>query len=1086
MTIGAFISKWRGVTGGAERANYGLFLTEFCTALGLPTPNPSAKGTLGDYVFEGPVDALSGKGRKSKNRIDLYKRGCFILEAKQSHVPQAQQGQPDLYDPAPTAPAAPSGARYDQYMRDALEQARGYATALPADHPWPLFLIVCDVGRAFELYFDWSGNGRGYDVFPNRQQYRISLEQLADDDAQKTLRALWLDPASIDPRKAAIDVTRHVSVQLAEVAKSLEEFQKYRVRDAAQAGLESQIIEETSLFLMRMLFCMFAEDVELLPKDSFKTFLASCMPEDKYSATAKLDRDKFANGLRDLWHNMGAPHLQSRYSWAVNSSVRYFNGGLFESQTSYPLSTNDLSKLIHAAGYSWRKVEPAIFGTLLEQALTAKERAKLGAHYTPRAYVERLVQATILDVLEADWAAVEAKGDKALKAAQAFHKKLKAIRVLDPACGTGNFLYVSMELLLRLEAKVIDLVAKLGGAAVPGIGPQNFFGLELNPRAAVIAELVLWIGWLRWRTANDPGSLPDPVLARTNSINFGGHNGYDAVLVRDTMGQVDVENPQAPKWPKADFIVGNPPFIGGKDLRDKLGGVYAEALWAANTDVPKSADFVMQWWARAADILTRDGSALKRFGFVTTNSITQEFSRRVIARYLHPSPGPAGHSLPQGERDDTNPSPNRHPGFEPGSQAAETIPQTPAPAPEIPAQGRDDEKAGQSGLSLILACADHPWTKASKDSAAVRIAMTVAQAGAHEGRLLEVVDEAALDSDTPQIKVAVMTGQINANLTVGANVTQLAALQANEGISSRGVALHGAGFIITPADAKMLGLGTREGLEKHIRPYRNGRDILQTSRNVMVIDLFGLDERQVRQQYHEVYQHLLATVKPERDKNRRATRKENWWLFGELAPAFREYTNSVSRYIATVETSKHRIFQFLDAAILPDNMLVAIGSDDAFHLGVLQSRVHLEWSANSGGTLEDRPRYNKSLCFDPFPFPLPTPAQRATIADLAEELDATRKQVLADVPKLTMTEIYNLRAAKVTDARAKAARIAIIAKLHDDLDAAVAAAYGWPADLAPSDIVTRLVALNTARAAEEATGTVHYLRPHYQKSRAKA
>jgi hypothetical protein len=368
----------------------------------------------------------------------------------------------------------------------------------------------------------------------------------------------------------------------------------------------------------------------------------------------------------------------------------------------------------------------------------------------------------------------------------------------------------------------------------------------------------------------------------------------------------------------------------------------------------------------------------------------------------------------------------------------------------------------------------------------VRIAMTVAQAGAHEGRLLEVVDEAALDSDTPQIKVAVMTGQINANLTVGANVTQLAALQANEGISSRGVALHGAGFIITPADAKMLGLGTREGLEKHIRPYRNGRDILQTSRNVMVIDLFGLDERQVRQQYHEVYQHLLATVKPERDKNRRATRKENWWLFGELAPAFREYTNSVSRYIATVETSKHRIFQFLDAAILPDNMLVAIGSDDAFHLGVLQSRVHLEWSANSGGTLEDRPRYNKSLCFDPFPFPLPPPAQRATIADLAEELDATRKQVLADVPKLTMTEIYNLRAAKVTDARAKAARIAIIAKLHDDLDAAVAAAYGWPADLAPSDIVTRLVALNTARAAEEATGTVHYLRPHYQKSRAKA
>ena len=256
----------------------------------------------------------------------------------------------------------------------------------------------------------------------------------------------------------------------------------------------------------------------------------------------------------------------------------------------------------------------------------------------------------------------------------------------------------------------------------------------------------------------------------------------------------------------------------------------------------------------------------------------------------------------------------------------------------------------------------------------------------------------------------------------------------------------------------------------------------------MVIDLFGLSEKEVRTQFPEVYQHILTTVKPERDANRRASRRENWWLFGELAPAFRDYSSGLPRYIATVETAKHRIFQFLETSILPDNMVVAIGSDDAFHLGVLSSKWHVEWSLGIGGTLEDRPRYNKSKCFDPFPFPDATPAQRAQIAELAEELDATRKAALAEVPGLTMTEIYNWRArlragdlGNLLDReRAHAARAGIVDRIHQQLDEAVAAAYGWPADLPPAEIVTRLVALNAARAAEERSGTVRWLRPDYQ------
>lgn len=1026
--LDSFIAKWLGTKGGSERANAPHFLLEFMAALDLPRNlAPAEKGVLGDYQFEGPVDRGSAAG--NKGFIDLYRKGRFVLEAKQSLIPKDKRDRPELFDVIEATAAIPSGPKYDALMRGALNQARNYAVNLPSDHPWPPFLIVCDVGRAFEIYFDWSANGRGYSFFPDKQGYRIELQRLAEPDVQTMFRAIWSDPASIDPRARAAEVTRDVAKRLAEVSKWLEASQKQKTANATSAE-RSLAIEESALFLMRLLFCMFAEDVGLLPKDSFKGFIEEALEDDRH----------FQNGLADLWASMGDPHRESRWSWAVKDEVRYFNGGLFASTKTYVLGKADRGELLVAAKADWRRVEPAIFGTLLEQALTATERAKLGAHYTPRPYVERLVQATIMDVLEAEWAEVQAgvaeatagnKNKQALSLTTAFHNRIKALRILDPACGTGNFLYVAMELLLRLESEVIELGVSLGGKAEPEIGPHQFLGLELNPRAAVIAELVLWIGWLRWRTANDPAAIPTPVLKRTDSINFGGHAGYDAVLHHKPSGEADTDNPVMPDWPEADFIIGNPPFIGGKDLRDKLGGDYAEALWKANPRVPKSADFVMQWWDRAAYALTRPDSPLRRFGFVTTNSITQEFSRRVIANYL-----------------------------------------------------------GEGGLSLILACPDHPWTKATKDAAAVRIAMTVAEAGNHDGQYLEVTHEAGLDSDKPVIETAITQAMIHADLSIGANAGGAVALLANEGLSSRGVVLHGAGFIVTPQQAEHLGLGRREGLERHIRPYRNGRDLLQRSRGVMAIDLFGLTEKQVRIQYPEVYQHILEKVKPERDRNRDKDIKRDWWLFGRSRQEIRPALAGLPRYIATVETAKHRIFQFLDGEILPDNKLIIIGLDDAFSLGVLQSRTHVDWSIRAGGWLGmgNDPVYVKSKVFDPFPFPDATPDQRKAIAALAEELDETRKTALAETPGLTITEIYNLRDLKrsgaaldvATDDRATRARAAIVAKLHDDLDAAVAAAYGWPANLAPSEIITRLVALNAERAAEEKAGHVRWLRPDYQ------
>ncbi|UUL82363.1 class I SAM-dependent DNA methyltransferase [Sphingomonas qomolangmaensis] len=1034
--IEAFIARWRENEGGAERANFPLFLTELTDLLDLPRPQPAnATHAANDYVFERAVTFKDEAGKRGHGRIDLYKRGCFVLEAKQSRerggdkevaLPASQQALPGIE--ATGARGRRSAHRgWDVLMRNAREQAEQYARALPADHVWPPFILVCDVGHAIEVFADFSGQGRNYRQFPDRAGFRIYLDDLADPAIQARLRKIWTDPHSLDPARHAAEVTRDIAKRLASVSKLLED-----------RGYQP---EPVAHFLMRVLFTMFAEDSGLLAEGSFLDVLSD----------ARQAPDSFAPMLEELWRTMD----KGGFSTTLRKAVRKFNGGLFADVSAIPLSKEEIGELYEAAKHVWTDVEPAIFGTLLEQALDKDERKRLGAHYTPRAYVERLVEATIIQPLKAEWEGTvlgavelerEANPALAIQAVHDFHVKLANTRVLDPACGTGNFLYVALELMKRLKGDVLEVLADLGGQEALAmetqtVHPRNFLGLELNPRAAAIAELVLWLGYLQWQLRNK-AAISDPVLEKLSNIS-----AIDAVLKHDLErpradgSGTELPNARRPDWPEVDYIVGNPPFIGGKDVRSRLGEAYATALWAANPKINKSADFVMYWWDRAAEMLVRKGTRLKRFGFVTTNSITQEFSRRVIAKRME----------------------------------------------------------GRPPVSLVLAIPDHPWTKATKDAAAVRIAMTVAQAGTHDGVLLEVVSERGLDSDAPEIVLEQHGGEIHADLTVGANLTSARPLLANEWLCSRGMSLHGAGFIVTPQEAELLGLGIREGLERHIRPYRNGRDLMARSRGVMVIDLFGLEEREVRSRFPEVYQHLLTAVKPERDANNRAAYRDNWWIFGEPRRELRPALDGLHSFIATVETAKHRVFQFLDTAVLPDNMLVCLASESAFHLGVLASKLSVAWSIQAGGWLGmgNDSRYSKSRVFDPYPFPDATPEQRTIIGDLAEELDAMRKEVLAEHGDLTLTGLYNLREKLVKgeafdsaeqDQRRRG-RVDILHELHARIDDAVADAYGWGqewrlGDLSDEAIVERLVALNALRHAEEKQGIVRWLRPDYQIAKA--
>ncbi len=342
-----------------------------------------------------------------------------------------------------SGPIRGSGA-WDEAMIRAHGQAERYARALPADEPAPPFLIVVDVGHSFEIYADFTQAGKSYLPFPDPRTFRLKLEDLREEAIRDRLRRIWKEPLSLDPAKVSAEVTREIAGYLAVLATSLE-----------KAGHAPRLVAE---FLTRCLFCMFAEDVGLLPKESFRNLLESL----------RKSPEGFEPKLRTLFEEM---QKGTEFSVILNKKLLRFNGGLFENASVLSVDGTQLGILIKAAAQQWKNVEPAIFGTLLERALDPRERHQLGAHYTPRAYVERLVLPTVVEPLRAEWEAVKAaafvyaqKGDpvKARAEIVRFHNHLCEVKVLDPACGSGNFLYVTLEHLKRLEGEVLNAAAEFG------------------------------------------------------------------------------------------------------------------------------------------------------------------------------------------------------------------------------------------------------------------------------------------------------------------------------------------------------------------------------------------------------------------------------------------------------------------------------------------------------------------------------------------------------------------------------------------------------------------------------------------------
>ncbi len=1043
MTPDDFIKRWKD-SGGAELANSQSFLKELCALLDVPQPEPTQSDeTQNRYVFEKAVEFNNGDGTTSSGRVDLYRAGCFVLESKQGVERKAAEQAEALATVTKSkkfkAGTAPRGTpAWEHAMVKARQQAKRYAEALPDE--WPPILVVVDIGYCIDIYADFTCTGKHYIPFPDPQSYRIRLAQLTEDSIRDTLRAIWLDPSSIDPTKQTAKITREVAERLAKLALSLE------------LDHSPEIVAQ---FLMRCLFTMFAEDVEIggLTQGVFTRFLES--------RRGKLN--SFVPMLSQLWREMDT----GGFSVIVDSHLKQFNGGLFGDQTALPVTDDQLELLIEASVAKWENVEPAIFGRLLERALDPIERHQLGAHYTPRDYVERLVLPTIVEPLREEWDTAfasaaslyeQGKTELAVRELRGFHEHLCNVTVLDPACGSGNFLYVALEHLKRLEGEVLNTLSRFDHTASPTltVDPHQFLGIEVNPRAAAITDLVLWIGYLQWHVrSRGTKALNEPIIRKFQNVEC-----RDALLkwdrieiARDKEGSAITRwdgrtkkmhpatgekvpdesartpelryiNPRQAKWPEADFIVGNPPYLGVRNMRSTIGNGYVDALTKTYGDVPETCDYVMYWWHKAALLLETKKS--QRFGFITTNSITQAYSRPLLKHHLK----------------------------------------------------------AKSGIKLVFAIPKHPWVDES-DGAAVNVSLTVA---ARSNDYRSDVKFGRYESDHSGARIIFETVKtIGPSLNPTIDVHSTAGLKANERVCFQGVIPGDKGFKLKRDDLAAAKIDP-ENLPPIIRRYIIGNDIVRKPVAKWVIDCFGIDCTTLQELWPFFYQHLYDRVKPNRDENPRPTRRENWWLFAENAPKMRRALAGLSRYIVTPNTAKYRPFVFVDSDILPDAMAYAIATEDAFVLGNLSSRVHRVWALAAGGTLETRPRYNSESTFSPFPFCDPDSSLREKIRRIGEKLDQHRKRQQKAHPELTLTAMYNVleklrSGTKLTEKEQRVHErglITVLLQIHDELDSTVLQAYGWPADITDDEILIRLVALNRDRSNEELRGTVRWLRREFQ------
>ena len=946
MTPNEFIAKWRASELKESSASQEHFI-DLCRMLGEPTP-AEADPTGKTYCFErGARKDTGGDGW-----ADVWKRHHFAWEYKGQHA----------------------------NLDAAFDQLRQYALALEN----PPLLIVSDMLR-FRVRTNWTNCVS--------KTYEFGLDDLADASIRDRLKWAFSDPERLRPGETRQALTERVAASFAALAHSLRE----RGHDA----------HAVAHFVNRLVFCMFADDVGLLPGHMFTRMLEQ----------AQRTPPQFATLAGNLFGAMATGGLVGF------EPVDWFNGGLFDDSTALPLEKSDIQTVLAASRLDWSEIDPSILGTLFERGLDPDKRAQLGAHYTDRDKILLLVEPVIIRPWLAEWVSQKAEIAASLESAeaakpratrtkrrneakqryQAFLNRLRAFTVLDPACGSGNFLYLALQALKDLEHRV-QLEAEAVGfeRAFPEIGPANVKGIEINPYAAELACVSVWIGEIQWMRRNGFLEARDPILKPLDTIEC-----RDAILTPDGT---------EPDWPEVDVVIGNPPFLGGKRLITNLGKDYVSRVFETYAGrVPAEADLVCYWFEKAGQQVAC-GKA-RRAGLVATNSIRGGANRRAL------------------------------------QAATDTRP-------------------------IFEAWSDEPWVI---DGAAVRVSLVC-----------------FTRSDDPCVSDAQLDGEavdeIYADLTArrgggGLDLTRARRLPENAGVSFMGDTKSGPFDIMGDQARRWLRLPTNPNGRTNadvLKPWVNGMDLVRRPAGKWIVDFGWVMSDSDAALYEEPFRWVQENVYPMRQLTRTEVTRRRWWRHERPRPEMWAAFGGLTRYVGTTLVSKHRVFAWIDVRVCPSNTVIVIARDDDTAFGILHSRFHEIWSLRLGTSLEDRPRYTPTSTFETFPFPPgltpDVPAadyaddpRAMAVAHEAQRLVEMRDRWLnppewvewADEPvpgypkrpvprnedtakalkKRTLTNLYNSRPQWLIDA-------------HQALDAAVAAVYGWPADISDDDVLRELLALN--------------------------
>lgn len=557
MTVADFIAKWDGHELKERSASQEHFI-DLCRLVGHPTPaelDPSGSR----FTFErGAAKATGGEGW-----ADVWKKDFFGWEYK--------------------GPGRDLGAAYRQLLL--------YFGALEN----PPLLVTSDTDRIV-VHTHFAGT-------PTKT-YELTLRGLADPEQFAVLRALFHDPSSLRPETTVEAITEEVAEQITEIAQALR-----------GRGISARRVAR---FLDRLVFCLFAEDVGLLPNRLFTKVIENTAPHP----------DQFKAVVGGLFAAMASGgHFGSE-------RIAHFNGDLFEDAEVLDLTSAELRVLLTVSAMDWSSIDASIFGTLFERALDPDKRSQLGAHYTSRSDIEALVEPVVMQPLRVEWSAVRAEATGILEAGvltprrkdkvsvllRGFLNRLHEVTVLDPACGSGNFLFVTLQKLKDLEKEVIVFAASTIGGLFPAVDPRQLYGIELNQYAHELAQMTVWIGYLQWVKKNGFGDPDEPILQRMTTFQC-----KDAILdLRD-------EGALEPEWPSTEFIVGNPPFLGGKKLRESLGDEYVHALFAIWGDrVPSESDYCCYWFEKARHQIAT--GRCRRAGLLATQGIRAGANRAVLER----------------------------------------------------------------------------------------------------------------------------------------------------------------------------------------------------------------------------------------------------------------------------------------------------------------------------------------------------------------------------------------------------------------------------------------------------------------------